>query len=49
LLKERKINVVVINHTPQFSRTLESSVSALLEEHFPEFLDLGHFTVRWKE
>ena len=49
LLEEKKINVVVINHEPQFSRILDHKAFALLQEDFPHFVDIGHFTVRWKE
>jgi hypothetical protein len=49
LLEQKKINVVVINQELQFSPTLDPGVFAMLEEHFPRFLNLGRFTVRWKE
>jgi hypothetical protein len=49
LVEEKKINVAVINREPQFSPTLDPKVLAMLQEHFPNFLDLGRFTVRWKE
>jgi hypothetical protein len=49
LLEEKKINVVIINREPQFSPTLDPRVLAMLQEHFPKFLDLGRFTARWKE
>jgi hypothetical protein len=49
LVEEKKINLVVINREPQFSPTLDPNVLAMLQEHFPNFLDLGRFTVRWKE
>ncbi len=49
VLREKNIHVVVINHEPQFSRILDQQTVGLLQEDFPHFVDVGHFTVRWKE
>jgi len=49
LLEKKQINVVVINQVLQFSPPLDPAVFAMLQEHFPRFLNFGRFTVRWKE
>jgi hypothetical protein len=49
LLKEKKVNLVVINRQPQFSKPLHPKLSAALEDLFPRSVDVGHFTVRWRD
>lgn len=49
LLKDRKINLVVINHKPHFSKPIDAKLSAALEDRLPHAVDVGHFTVRWKD
>lgn len=48
LLKEKQINLVVINRKPHFSPPLDAKLSDAFAEHFPNSVDIGHFTVRWK-
>jgi len=49
VLKEREINLVVINRKPQFSAPLDTKVTNLFETRFPTAVEIGQFTVRWKE
>jgi Dolichyl-phosphate-mannose-protein mannosyltransferase len=49
LLEEKNINVVIINQKPQFSRIVDHRGLALLQRDYPNVVDIGHFTVRWKE
>ncbi len=49
LLNEKKINLVVVNRKPHFSDPLDPKLSATLKDHFSHSVDVGHFTVRWKE
>jgi hypothetical protein len=49
LVEANKINVAVINHKPEFSRILDHGALSLLQEEFPHLVEIGHFTVRWKE
>jgi len=48
-LKEKKVNLVVINRKPQFSKPLNPELSAALADRFPQSVDVGHFTVRWRD
>jgi hypothetical protein len=49
LLKAKNVNVVVINERLHFSGALSPTLIALLSDRFPFSVDLGQFTVRWKE
>jgi hypothetical protein len=49
LLKTTDVNVVAINENPGFSGRLNPKMKALLVDRFPFSVDLGRFTVRWKE
>jgi hypothetical protein len=49
LFKEKKINVVVINHKPEFSGILKQQSAIMLQQKFPHSMDIGRFSVRWKE
>jgi hypothetical protein len=49
LLKAKNVNVVAINERPYFSGVLSPKLRALLMDRFPFSVDLGQFTVRWKE
>jgi hypothetical protein len=48
-LRERGVTAVAINRRPKFSRPFRSSVYAGLVAEFPASVDVGRFTVRWKE
>ncbi len=49
VLEEKNIDLVVVNREPQFSRRLDEKANALLDEEFAHFVNIGRFTVRWKE
>jgi hypothetical protein len=49
LLNDKRINLVVMNSKPQFSKTIDPELSALIENRFRLAVHIGHFTVRWKE
>jgi hypothetical protein len=49
LFEAKKINLVVINHKPEFSRIVNRETAFMLEQGFPHFIDIGRFSVRWKE
>lgn len=48
-LRERGVTAVAINRLPKFSRPFRPSVQAALVEEFPVSVEIGRFTVRWKE
>ena len=48
LLERKGVETVVINRRPRFSDKMNSEIVMLLKERFPKSLDLGQFTVRWK-
>ena len=49
VLREKNVNVIAINKRPHFSGLLNPKLMVLLTDRFPFFVDLGQFTVRWKE
>ena len=49
ILKATNVNVVAINENAGFSGALNPKMRALLVDRFPFSVDLGQFTVRWKE
>jgi hypothetical protein len=49
ILSEKNVNVVAINETPHFSGLVSPKLRTLLVDRFPFSVDLGQFTVRWKE
>ena len=49
VLRAKNVKVVAINERPHFSGVLSPKLKALLMDHFPFSVDLGQFTVRWKE
>ena len=48
-LRERGVTAIAINRRPKFSRPFRSSVYDDLVEEFPASVDIGRFTVRWKQ
>ncbi|MGH7630933.1 MAG: hypothetical protein ACREOF_16425, partial [Gemmatimonadales bacterium] len=49
LLRAHHVTAVAINRHPKFSHPLAPAVQRALEEEFPAAVDVGRFTVRWKE
>lgn len=49
VLRDKNVNVVAINERPHFSAVLNPKLMVLLVDRFPFSVDLGQFTVRWKE
>lgn len=49
VLETNNVNVVAINRWPHFSGEVSPNLMAVLEDRFPRSLDLGQFTVRWRE
>lgn len=49
LLEKKKVNLVVINRKPHFSGPLDPKLTKRFENRFPQFVDVGQFTVRWKD
>jgi hypothetical protein len=48
-LENLNVNVVTINHSPEFSSRLSPELQAALEERYPHFEKVGRFQVRWRE
>jgi hypothetical protein len=48
-LRAYGVTAVAINRRPKFSRPLPDTVVAAFEREFPASVDIGKFTVRWKE
>jgi hypothetical protein len=49
LLEEKAVDLVVINRYPGHSPRLDRNVVAILQEHYPQSLEVGIFTVRWRK
>jgi hypothetical protein len=47
-LEARRVNVVVVNARPLFSRRLSPGTTAVLEARYPRAERIGRFTVRWR-
>jgi hypothetical protein len=47
-IRRHDVNIVVLNHYPQFSGPVPAELRAALESEFPNRTDTGKFEVRWK-
>lgn len=47
-IRQAGVQVVVVDRTPSFSGPLERGFEALLRKAFPQAVEVGSFTVRWR-
>lgn len=48
-LDERRVNALVVNRVPEFSRPISPALASELATLYPHSADVGNFTVRWRE
>jgi hypothetical protein len=49
LIDERQIKVVVLNRSPDFSRPPAPELQAAIRERFPRSVEIGKFTLFWRD
>ena len=49
LLEAKGVEFVVINRDPYHSSKLDDNTVAVLQERFPQSVELGPFTARWRD